>query len=200
MNHQPEIAIVTQNILMGLGLKSILEKIIPIANVELFTSFEELMEADPTRFHHYFVSYHTYCSHNNFFSDTKRKTILMVDNALQQQVQGVTTININQNEELIVRDILRLHENRHQHTHSISKSGDHPHSMKSSNVLTNREIEVLRLLAKGHINKEIADKLNIGSTTVISHRKSIVAKLGIKSVAGLTVYAITNGFVDIDSL
>ena len=185
---------------MGLGLKSILEKIIPVANVELFNSFEELVEAEPGRFYHYFVSYHTFCSHNNFFSDTNRKTILMVDNALQQQVQGVTTININQNEELIVRDILRLHENKHQHTHTISKSEGHPHSMKNSNVLTNREVEVLGLLAKGHINKEIADMLNIGSTTVISHRKSIVAKLGIKSVAGLTVYAITNGFVDIDSL
>ena len=48
--------------------------------------------------------------------------------------------------------------------------------------LSAREIEVLVLITKGLINKEIADKLNISLTTVISHRKNITEKLGIKSV------------------
>ena len=55
-------------------------------------------------------------------------------------------------------------------------------------LLSAREIEVLVLITKGLINKEIADKLNISLTTVITHRKNITEKLGIKSVSGLTIY------------
>ncbi len=56
--------------------------------------------------------------------------------------------------------------------------------------LSLREKEVLRLIALGHTNKSIADSLFISTHTVISHRKNITDKLGIKSIPGLTVYAI----------
>lgn len=56
--------------------------------------------------------------------------------------------------------------------------------------LSIREKEVLRLIALGHTNKSIADNLFISTHTVISHRKNITDKLGIKSIPGLTVYAI----------
>ena len=55
-------------------------------------------------------------------------------------------------------------------------------------------------LARGFINKEIAEKLNISLTTVISHRKNITEKLGIKSVPGLTIYAVMNGYVEADNI
>ncbi len=61
--------------------------------------------------------------------------------------------------------------------------------------LSPREIEVLRLLATGHISKEIADRLSISINTVLSHRKNITAKLGIKSISGLGIYAVMNGLV-----
>ncbi len=64
--------------------------------------------------------------------------------------------------------------------------------------LTGREIEVLRLLSKGYSNKQIADELFISIHTVISHRKNITEKLGIKSVAGLTIYGIINNIVNVD--
>ena len=66
--------------------------------------------------------------------------------------------------------------------------------------LSAREIEVLILITKGLINKEIADKLNISLTTVISHRKNITEKLGIKSVSALTIYAVMNGYISPDSI
>jgi Response regulator containing a CheY-like receiver domain and an HTH DNA-binding domain len=65
-----------------------------------------------------------------------------------------------------------------------------------SDVLSAREKEVLQLVAQGLMNKEIADHLHIGLTTVISHRKNIVEKLGIKTIPGLTVYAYTQGYLD----
>lgn len=61
--------------------------------------------------------------------------------------------------------------------------------------LTAREREVLRLVAQGHLNKQIADRLDISLHTVISHRKNITRKLQIKTVAGLTVYALLNRFI-----
>ncbi len=63
--------------------------------------------------------------------------------------------------------------------------------------LSAREKEILVCVAKGLLNKEIADELNISIHTVITHRKNITHKTGIKTVAGLTVYALINGLLDI---
>jgi DNA-binding NarL/FixJ family response regulator len=67
-------------------------------------------------------------------------------------------------------------------------------------LLTDREIEVMSLIAQGLINKEIADRLNIGLSTVITHRKNIMDKLGMKSVSALTIYAVMHGYVDINKI
>ena len=64
--------------------------------------------------------------------------------------------------------------------------------------LSDREIEVLVQMVKGLANKEIADKLNISIHTVISHRKNITDKTGIKSLSGLTIYAITKKIIPLD--
>ncbi|MHB8905928.1 MAG: LuxR C-terminal-related transcriptional regulator [Melioribacteraceae bacterium] len=64
--------------------------------------------------------------------------------------------------------------------------------------LSDREIEVLKLVAAGLSNKEIADKLFISIHTVISHRKNISQKTGIKSQSGLTIYAILNKIIQIE--
>jgi len=65
--------------------------------------------------------------------------------------------------------------------------------------LTEREIEVLKLLTTGNSNKEIADQLNISTHTVISHRKNLSHKTGIKSVSGLTIYAVVNNIIALDN-
>lgn len=62
--------------------------------------------------------------------------------------------------------------------------------------LSDREIDVLKLVAKGFANREIGEQLYISIHTVISHRKNITEKLGIKSISGLTVYAILNKLVE----
>lgn len=64
--------------------------------------------------------------------------------------------------------------------------------------LSDRELEVLKLLVTGLSNKEIADKLFISIHTVVSHRKNITQKTGIKSQAGLTIYAISNKIIQIE--
>ena len=66
--------------------------------------------------------------------------------------------------------------------------------------LTRREIEVLQLVTKGHSNKEIADQLFVSIHTVISHRKNISEKTGIKSASGLTMYAILKKIIDVNEI
>jgi DNA-binding NarL/FixJ family response regulator len=65
-------------------------------------------------------------------------------------------------------------------------------------VLTAREREVLQLLAEGLSTKEIAERLHLSAKTVESHRKAVQDKLGIRSVAELTRYAIREGLTPLD--
>lgn len=65
--------------------------------------------------------------------------------------------------------------------------------------LSSREKEILVCVASGMLNKEIADKFFISIHTVITHRKNITRKTGIKTVAGLTVYALLNNLIDVNT-
>ncbi len=73
-----------------------------------------------------------------------------------------------------------------------------PKKRTGSDALSRREVEILILVAKGMMNKEIADQLNISLNTVITHRKNIIKKTGIKSVAGLTSYALMHNYINIE--
>jgi DNA-binding CsgD family transcriptional regulator len=76
------------------------------------------------------------------------------------------------------------------------------HALKENRTrsLSQRELDVLCLVALGFLNKEVADKLNISLNTVLSHRKNITAKLGIKTVSGLIFYCITHGYISADEI
>ncbi len=75
-----------------------------------------------------------------------------------------------------------------------------PDTASDGDELSAREKEILVCVAQGMLNKEIADKFSLSIYTVITHRKNITRKTGIKTVAGLTVYAILNNLIDINSV
>jgi DNA-binding NarL/FixJ family response regulator len=79
--------------------------------------------------------------------------------------------------------------------HAINSIHGIPEVVESFD-LSDRETEILVSVVKGLQNKEIADTHNISIHTVISHRKNITRKTGIKSVAGLTVYALLHHLLD----
>ena len=72
--------------------------------------------------------------------------------------------------------------------------------VQNPDALSDREKDVIISLVQGMSNKEIADHLCISINTVITHRRNIARKLQIHSPAGLTIYAIVNGLVDISSV
>ena len=200
MNNQPEIAIVESNTLTSLGLKGILENMIPMAIIRIFPHFGELMDDTPDMYAHYFISSQVYVEHTNFFLPRKRKTIVLASDSPQFQLSGIPVLNIYEPEEELVKNILKLHQHAHHDGYPVKGMPPMPVAVAQQEILSTREIEVLVLITKGLINKEIADKLNISLTTVITHRKNITEKLGIKSVSGLTIYAVMNGYIEADRI
>ena len=81
---------------------------------------------------------------------------------------------------------------------ALESAGESPRP--EGEELSVREKDILVCVAKGMLNKEIADLYNISIYTVITHRKNITRKTGIKTVAGLTVYALLNNLIDINSV
>ena len=80
---------------------------------------------------------------------------------------------------------------------NVSKSKN---TNNESCELSSREKNVLILVAKGKTNKEIANQLNISIHTVIAHRKNITTKTNIKSISGLTIYALLNNLISQDEV
>ena len=183
----PEIAIIERNTLTALGLQTILEELIPQAVIRVFHSFD--------MYAHYFVAISIYFEHTAFFLERKPKSIVLSAGEPQIPV-GVPVLNTFLPQEKLIKAFMDMRSKGHEMTHHPVK----PLPNENINSLSAREIEVLVLVTKGLINKEIADKLNISLTTVISHRKNITEKLGIKSVSGLAIYAVMNGYIDADSI
>ncbi|EGJ70853.1 transcriptional regulator, LuxR family [Bacteroides coprosuis DSM 18011] len=194
---KPEIAIVEPNILAALGLKSILQELIPIAIIRVFHSFEHFMSDTPDMYAHYFITGQIYLEHNFFFLPRKRRTIVMSPENQMMLISGVKLLNIHQDEKGIIKSIMDLHRNAHEPNHSKNMEAINAHQVHE---LSPREIDVISLIAVGKTNKEIAKKLSISQTTVITHRKNITDKLGIKSVSGLTIYAVINGYIDTNQI
>jgi DNA-binding CsgD family transcriptional regulator len=186
-----ELAVVDNNVLAALGMQQLLKDLIPMTEVRLFSDFGQLEAADEGQFAHYFVASRIYFEHVGFFRRLGRRAVVLVNGDMQ--IAGMPTFNVCQSETALVKTILGLyrrgHPQGHQHTDTDSAS-----------LLSPREIEVAILLAKGLINKEIADRLNIGLTTVITHRKNIMEKLHARSLADIIVYVIMNGLADVGEL
>ena len=121
--------------------------------------------------------------------DALRLNLLQDLYALQDDLRSHTCI-----EDHILVPVARLLEG----THGSGARHEEAHVEEEDETeLSEREKEILICVAKGMINKEIADSLNISINTVITHRRNITRKIGIRSIPGLTVYAILNGLIDI---
>lgn len=195
MNEQLEIAIIDPNALSALGLTSLLQDIMPVAVVRAFNTFSDFVDDTPDLYVHYFVASQVFVEHSIFFLERVRKVIVLTNGTLNSsQWNNVRTINICQPQKMLLHDLMSMY----QHANSSRHHSSAP--IPITQILSSREIEVLSLVARGFINKEIANKLNISLTTVISHRKNITEKLAIKTVPGLTIFAVTNGIVEVDTI
>lgn len=196
-NNRPKIAIVDSNTLSVLGLKQLLQNLMPIMHVDSFGSMTELMANHPERYVHFFVSMNIVLENRGFFIERRRQTIVLtmsIEGGCQLSEFHSICINVPENE--LVRSLLALM----QYAHGGGKNLPPIPKVLTQKILTDREIEVMALIVQGYINKQIAEKLSISLATVVTHRKNIMDKLGMKSVSALTIYAVTHGYVDINKI
>ncbi len=197
MTGRPKIAIIDSNTLSLLGLKQLLLNVLPIMTIDTYGSFAELESNDSEQYFHYFVSMNIVISNRTFFSKRRRKTIVLTLSLNDtSQLSEFHSLCINQPEQQLVRSLLMLE----QHAHAEGRNLPPMPRVLQQKILSDREIEVMALIVQGYINKEIADQLNISLSTVITHRKNIMDKLGMKSVSALTIYAVMHGYVDINKI
>lgn len=174
------IAIITSNTLEAIGLKHIFETSFS-ATTHTFASLADFPDSSSYIYDFYVCDALCFVSNLDFFLPRKHKVILISDN--ETKINGIHCISAHRDESQLI-DCLNM------------LITDNPtKSTESQTELSQRETEVLKLIASGLINKEIADKLGISINTVLTHRKNITAKLGIRSVSGLSFYAMMNGII-----
>ena len=115
------------------------------------------------------------------------RTVLIHEDLSQQDTH--TIIHLQENKESIIRKIQNLLD-----------PANPSESEALSTKLSPRETTIVRMVSMGLTNRQIAEKLFLSAHTVMTHRKNISSKLGIKSVSGLTIYAIVNNIITIEEV
>lgn len=206
--HPPQwrIAVVEPNILACIGLQRILNELFPMVETVVCESFHELRQHDGTPFVHYFIASRIYFEHTRYFRSGSGRCIVLVHGDMS--ISGVATLNVCQGQAALISALIRLQHSGH-HTRpfteipaeatlsSAAATPDGTSAMplrpRAETLLSAREVEVALLLCQGCINKEVADRLGIGLTTVITHRRNIMEKLKARSLADVIVYCVMNG-------
>lgn len=186
MHHPRRIAIVLSDTLQRIGLQYILVNYFSPVEIVHAETFEQFNGESIDTYDFYFTSSDHFIFYSDFFMPRRSKTMILTN--IQSNtcpVNGGFYLSVKDSQELILEQIQNL----------FASETNNCLPGETSKDLSLREVEVLQLIVKGITNKEIADKLNISLNTVLTHRKNITSKLGIKTVSGLTFYAIMNGLI-----
>ena len=148
----PEMAIVESNTLAAMGLRQLLESVMPMMKISTFGSFRQYEANNPDHFVHSFVSMHIVLEHRYFFTQGNRNRhviVLTPSNDPNSQLAEFHCLCVNIPEGYLIKELLNLQHSGHPH-------GEHIPAMPpvtQEKVLSDREIEVLSLVAQGKINK-----------------------------------------------
>lgn len=189
MHRNKQIAVILSDTLQSIGLQSILTDYFFPVEVSHYPSFDSFSANSSDTFDYYFTGADLFVLNADFFLPRRSKTVVLVN---EQEAGGafatMNHISAKATQETLLEQLQQLFDSDNNTTGDFNKE------------LSSREIDVLQLIVKGITNKEIADKLNISLNTVLTHRKNITSKLGIKTVSGLTFYAIMNGIISGDEI
>ena len=194
----PCFAIIDRNTLESTALKDILWELFNHVELHMYNSIDSFIRDSNRHFVHFFVSSELLFSDSDEFDTLKHMTTVLTDgNNPNIGQSGYRTLDITASEEEIVTRLMDLQKMGHygEMTATVKEM-----SGSKKNRLSDREKDVLRLMVKGLINKEIAKELNISTTTVIFHRNNICDKLQTRSIGKLTIYAVLSGIVSIKEI
>ena len=196
--NKPRIAIIGSNILSSIGLKSLLEKVIPFAEISIFADLDNTEGDGGDRYFHYFVTPDVVEKHQHFFLERCKKTIVVTNEEPSGICLSFHCIRTNVSEAALLRQLLVMQQMVHGNyalfpaqVAEALKAKDRQESVR----LTKRETEILQDIARGKSSKEIAEERHISLSTVLTHRKNLMAKTNAHSAARLIVYAVHHGYI-----
>ena len=135
--NRPKVAIIDPNTFSALGLKSMLQNVIPIMTVDTFGSFSELTAADADSYFHYFVTMSILLEHKSFFLERRRKTIVLTLSLdKMSQLSDFHCLCVNVPEQQLVRSLLTLQ----QHAHGRGEHMPPMPEILQRKILSDREI------------------------------------------------------------
>lgn len=206
MEHQTKsascpLAIVAANALEAMGMKSLLEKIVPFAEVEVFATSSQFFAQDVSGYFHCFVSAENYAEAAEKFQQLGRHLIVF-GKTPPTCMEGGGQIFVATHEDLeaFTKAMVHVQQSAHhqfeRYPARLSEQLRREDAHQTA-ALTRRETEVLRHIAEGRSSKEIAARLHISMETVASHRKHIMEKLHAHTATQVLVYAANHGLIKI---
>ena len=191
----PCLAVIEADVLAAAGFRTLLGDLFFGSEIIVYPSVEAFIADSNRYFVHFFVRDSILFAHTDEFSMLKDRTFVLSTGPGEAFLKaGFRVIDTTLNESAFVKTILQFHAKGHPDGHRSGPGKD------GTELLSGREKEILALIVRGLLNKEIADRLGISVTTVIFHRNKLCAKLGTRSIGRLTIYAVLSGLVDMDSI
>ena len=192
----PCIAIIDRNTLSAIALRSILWETFSNVEIHLYNTMDKFIRDSNRHFIHFFVHSDILFRHIDEFVTLKNQTtVLHEGNGSRFTKEGFNILDLSLSESEIKTRIIQM-----QLISRFDEDVDSGRVRTAGNDLSPREQEVLILMVKGLINKEIAERLNISLTTVIFHRNNICEKLQTRSIGRLTIFAVLSGMIDINDI
>lgn len=194
---KPKIILAEQSVIIRKGIKAVLTELGQFEIVKELTDWDAVKRSVNKNQPNYLIfNFNLLPNKANqsiasyFEADLDISFIVFYEEKIPDNIkaQCKKSIKINAEESIIYNSL------KHLFTNSENKEKN------ESSGISKRENDVVRCIALGMTNKEIADNLYISTHTVIAHRKNITKKLGIKTVSGLTVYAILNNLVELEEI
>jgi len=194
----PCIAIIDHNTLSSIALQNILTD--NYRNVEIcaYGTMNDFIKDSNRHFIHFFVSSDIMFRHIDEFETLRSQTTVLSEGEDRRFCKaGYNVLDISMSENEITGKLLKIQ--------LVSRYEDNDLNCRkrernNGEELSPREKDVLKLMVKGLINKEIAESLGISMTTVIFHRNNICEKLQTRSLGRLTIFAVLSGIIDINEI
>ena len=181
-----------------MALKDILWEVFNHVEVFSYNSMESFIKDSNRHFVHFFVDSDILFSNTDEFETLKAMTTILTEGRNPHlEDSGYLSLDMTMKEEEIIDSLVNLQNIGH---YGNTRKHEEDYTELQKDKLSKREKEVLKLMVKGLINKEIAQELNISLTTAIFHRNNVCEKLQTRSIGKLTIFAVLSGIVDIKEI
>ena len=200
ITRKPHIAVIMEDALAAIGLKGLLENIIPFAQVDVWHSLQEMKAEGKDGVYHYFISPEQVMTHADFFRSVMRQTIVLgTKDKMTGTTKGFRFIRSDAGLHELTKSLLMMQQSTHKHyAHYPEPLGSEliQEDKRIADTLTRREIEILKMIARGKSSKEISSELHISLYPLNTQRKNIMDKLDAHAATKLVAYAVNHGYIN----